>query len=79
VDGIKKLARVAGKMDADAYGVVERSSIADPVAMEMDDINPAISRAYPEPGSVPRKAVLLHLLGEVSTNAIEAMPHYLRR
>ena len=47
--------------------------------MEMDDINPAISRAYPEPSSVPREAVLLHLLGEVSTNAVEAMPHYLRR
>ena len=79
MDGIRKLTRVAGKVDADAYGVVERSPIADPVAMEVDDINPTVSRADPEPGPVPRKAVLLHLLGEVSTNAVEAMPHYLCR
>ena len=79
MNGIRKLARVAGKMDTDAYGVVEGSSVADPVAMEVDEINPAISRADPEPGSVPRESMLLHLFGEVSANAIEAMSHDLCR
>ena len=43
MDRVGKLVGMAGEMDADAQGTVERSAIANPIAMEVNEIDPAIS------------------------------------
>lgn len=43
MDRVSDLVGVASKMDADAQGTVERSAIANPIAMEVNEIDPAVS------------------------------------
>ena len=43
MDRVGKLVGMAGEMDADAQGAIERSAVANSITMEMNEINPAIN------------------------------------
>jgi hypothetical protein len=79
-DGVWKLAEMACEMDADANGVIEGSSpVATAGAIEVNDVDPAISGAAPESGPHSGKTMRLDLLSEISAGTIIALPHYLCR